>query len=135
MHVEVFSLCDAATVDAGGKLNILGAFDTLWAPQLPLVYPQMAIALRLRFSQIEGGTHDIAVNFVDADGKAVLAPARGTITLQFPVGQRSCSANSVLNVQMLNLGKYGEYALDLIIDGQPRATLPFFVIKPPGGNR
>jgi|GEM_PF-5568547 hypothetical protein len=27
MKVEIFTLCDAATTDAAGKLNILGSFD------------------------------------------------------------------------------------------------------------
>jgi len=36
MRLEVFSLCDAATSEKG-KLNILGAFDTIWVSKIPLV--------------------------------------------------------------------------------------------------
>ena len=59
MHIEVFSLCDAATVDAGGKLNILGAFDTIWAANIPVVYPHFGVALRVRFNSIERGEHKV----------------------------------------------------------------------------
>lgn len=83
MRIEVFSLCDAATVEAG-KLNILGAFDSIWVSAFPAVHPQCAIALRIRFDAIEKGEHKIVVNFVDADGKNVIPSAQGVITLTFP---------------------------------------------------
>jgi hypothetical protein len=50
MHVEIFALCDAATVDGAGKLNILGSFDRLSAASEPIVHMQCALALKLRFA-------------------------------------------------------------------------------------
>ena len=44
MNIEVFSLCDAATNDRG-KLNILGAFDTIGLVKLPGVHLQCSVAL------------------------------------------------------------------------------------------
>ena len=41
MRVEIFTLCDAATVDAGGKLSILGSFDRLNAREAPVIHPQL----------------------------------------------------------------------------------------------
>ena len=41
MNIQVAVLCDAAT-DDNGKLNLLGAFDTIYAPQTPAVHPQDA---------------------------------------------------------------------------------------------
>src|ERR1041385_8040868 len=124
MHIEIFSLCDAATVDAGGKLNILGAFDTLYASQMPIVYPQFTIALRIRFSSSERGNHNVAFNFIDIDGKHILSPASGVISVDFQNAQTSVSTNSIINVQMVKLEKYGEYSLDLAIDGRSEASLP-----------
>ncbi len=131
MHIEVFSLCDAATVDVGGKLNILGAFDTIWAANLPVAYPQFSIALRVRFENIETGEHKVSFNFVDFDGKHILPPANGVINVQFQEGQRSASAHSILNMQMVKLETYGEYSIDLAIDGRKEGSLPLFVMKPP----
>ena len=45
MKVEIFTLCDAATVDAAGKLNVLGSFDRLNAATAPVVHPQCALAI------------------------------------------------------------------------------------------
>jgi hypothetical protein len=127
MNIEVFSLCDAATVDVAGKLNVLGAFDTIWSLKIPTVYPQCAIALRIRFENIERGEHRVAVNFVDLDGKHIIPGANGTININFSDEQRSGSANLVFNLQMLKLEKYGEYSIDLAVDTKKEASLPLFV--------
>ena len=127
MNIEVFSLCDAATVDVAGKLNVLGAFDTISSSNMPTVYPQCAIALRIRFENIERGEHRVTVHFVDLDGKHIVPSANGKINIHFPDGQRSGSANLVLNLQMLKLEKFGEYSIDLAVDGRNEASLPLFV--------
>jgi len=129
MNIEVYALCDAATNDMG-KLNMLGAFDTIVAIQLPVVHPQCAIALRIRFGNIEKGEHRVTVNFVDLDGRNIIPPANGNINVNIPDGQRSGSANLILNIQRLKLEKYGEYSIDLAIDGRSEGSLPLLVIQP-----
>jgi hypothetical protein len=126
MQIEIFSLCDAAT-SGGGKVNILGAFDTIFAKQTPAMHPQCAIALRVRFEIAEGNEHEVAVNFIDEDGKSIFPPAKGEIKINFPEGQRSASTNLILNVQGLKLEKYGEYAIELTIDKRNEASLPLYV--------
>jgi len=126
MRLEVFSLCDAATAD-GGKLSMLGAFDTIWVGKIPAVHPQCSIALRIRFDKIERGEHKITVNFADADGKNIIPPAQGSIIVNFPDGQNSSSANLILNMQGLKIEKFGEYSIDLAIDGRHEASLPLLV--------
>ena len=130
MRVEIFSICDAATAD-GGKLNILGGFDTIWAGVIPAVHPQCALALRLRFDSSEGAQHGIVVNFVDFDGKHIMPAAHGTITLQFALEQKSASANLVLNIQMLRIERLGEHSIDLLVDGVQVSSIPLFVRKSP----
>ncbi len=127
MNIEVFSLCDAATIDVSGKLNVLGAFDTIWTANMPVVYPQCALALRIRFEGIERGSHKVSVNFVDLDGKHIIPAANGTINVNFPDEQRSGSTNLVFNLQMLKLENSGEYSIDLAVDGRKETALPLFV--------
>lgn len=126
MQVEVFSLCDAATSGAG-KLNMLGAFDTIWAKKVPVVHPQCTVALRVRFLSSEGNKHEVSVKFIDADGKHIIPPTNGVIHINYLEGQRSNSANLILNIQGLKLEKYGECSIDLAVGGTSRASLPFFV--------
>jgi hypothetical protein len=128
MHIEVFSLCDAATADIG-KLNILGVFDTIGVADIPAVHPQCAIALRMRFEHDERGEHRVTVNFVDMDGKHIIPSANGNININFSDTQKSVAANLILNIQGLKLERYGQYSIDLAIDGRREASLPFFVVE------
>ena len=127
MKVELFVLCDAAT-DYHGKLNILGTFDAIWAKQIPAVHPQCAVALRVRFSKIEEGEHNVRINIVDEDGKAVVPPLEAGVNIQFrETPLTSISANMILNLQGLKFHIYGEYSVDLAIDGRHEASLPLYV--------
>ena len=132
MNIEVFSLCDAATVDNVGKLNVLGVFDSISSASMPVVYPHCAVALRIRFDNIERGEHRVTVNFIDQDGQHVIPSANGNINVNFQDSQRSGAANLVLNLQMFKIEKFDEYSIDLAIDGRKEASLPLFVreIKP-----
>ncbi len=125
MQIETFLLCDAATAD-GGKLNVLGAFDSVWLTKAPFVIPQCAVALRIRFQRIERGEHKITVNLVDTDGKNIIPPAQSSVNVNFPEEQDSGAANLILNVHGLKLEKPGRYSIDLAINGEQKISLPLF---------
>jgi len=129
MNIEVMALCDAAT-ESQGKLNILGAFDTIYSKNLPATHRLCAVALRMRFSQIEKGEHKIRLNLVDEDGKFILPALETKAKIDFPPHVDSCAINIVLNIQGLKFEKYGKYALDLAIDGRQEGSLPIYLRQP-----
>ncbi len=129
MNVELFVLCDAAT-DYQGKLNLLGTFDSIWAKQMPVVHPSCAVALRIRFLKIEDGEHKVKISIVDGDGKAVVRPVEAGVNIQFKnTPLTSMATNMILNLQGLNFPVYGEYSIDLAIDGRHEVSLPLYVNK------
>ncbi len=130
MKVEVFVLCDAAT-DVMGKLCLLGTFDSIAVPATPAMHMSAAVAVRLRFERIEAGEHHIKVHLVDADGKAILPPLDFRGTVQIPQDAPSAAVNFVVNLQQLRLPHFGEYQIDLAVDGRLEASLPLFVRKGP----
>ena len=127
MNVEIFTLCDAATVDTAGKLNILGSFDHLNAAAEPIVHMQCALALKLRFERVEEGQKKFRLAFVDLDGTAVMPPLEGTVQVQFQGNDSSSTVSMALGIQQLKLPKFGEYSIDLAIDGRHEASIPLFV--------
>jgi len=131
MITELFALCDAAT-DYQGKLNILGAFDTVWARQMPTVHPLCAVAIRLRFTRTEEGGHKVRINIVNGDGKGVVKPIEASINIQFKDGAPSSLAtNMILNLQGLKFEEFGEYSIDLAIDGRHDISLPLYIYMIP----
>ena len=126
MDVEAFLLCDAAT-EQRGKLNVLGAFDTVFAKEIPVVHPACAVAARLRFSKIEQGEHAVRICIIDQDGCEVVPKLDGKISGQVKDKAGAAVVNLILNFQRLKLPEYGEYRVDLAVDGEQKASLPLFV--------
>ena len=127
MKVEIFTLCDAATVDAAGKLNILGSFDRLNAREVPVVHPHCTLAIKLRFERVEEGQKRLRIAFVDQDGKAIMQNLDATTEVRFLGDDPSATVSVALNIQQLSLPRFDEYSIDLAVDGRQEASIPLFV--------
>jgi len=130
MNIEAFLLCDAAT-DQQGKLNILGSFEAIYPNKMPASYPACTIAARIRFEKIEEGDHPFRIDIIDTDGKSIGPKLDGGISVRVREGSDSTVTNFIVNLQRLRLENYGQYRIDLAIDGQIAASLPFYVRQPP----
>ena len=130
MNIEAFLLCDAAT-NPQGRLNVLGAFDNIFAKKIPIKHPACAIAMRIRFEKIEEGDHPMRINIIDEDGNSIGPKLEGNISIRLGPGLDSYAANIVLNIQGLEFKKYGKYRIDLAIDGQIKGSLPLTVREVP----
>ena len=131
MNIQVAVLCDAATNDHE-KLNLLGAFDTIYAPNLPAIHPQCSIALRITFFTGEEGKHSLVFNFVDADGRSIMPNFPPLpIEVALPEEVHFCTRNFVVNLQQLKFDNPGLYSIDIRIDDQSRASIPLLVKHTP----
>jgi hypothetical protein len=126
MNVQIAALCDAAT-DYGGKLNLLGTFDTIVTQQLPAVHPQCSVALRIIFSRVEEGAHKVKMNFVDEDGRPVMRSIEMPVEVGMPADANFVARNFLINIQQLKFEKPGQYAIDIAIDGRQEASIPLQV--------
>lgn len=127
MNILVAVLCDAATQDSSSKLNVLGAFDTIYAPQLPAVHPQCAVALRVTFGTGEEGQHKLALNFINADGRSIMPPLEMPLTVTLPDGAHFLSVNLVLSLQQMQFPEAGPYSVDIRLDGRSQGSIPLLV--------
>jgi hypothetical protein len=130
MDIEAFLLCKCAT-DERGKLNVLGAFDTITSSKLPIILPAVSVALRIRFSSIEEGEHHARIKLIDEDGRDAGADVTAKANVQMRQDRDSSVSNLILYLQRLKLEKYGRYRIDLAVDGHQEATLPLFVRQVP----
>jgi hypothetical protein len=128
MDIEAFLLCDAAT-DQQGKLNILGAFDTIWAKKLPAIHPACSVVTRVRFAKIEDGNHSVRIQIIDQDGRNIGPKLEGNISVRTAPNLDSSVANLILNIQRLEFKQYGQYRIDLAIDGEIKASVPLRVTE------
>lgn len=130
MKIQMFVLCDAA-IDNQGKMSLLGTFDRIFSKQAPVVHRSCAVATIIRFDRIEEGTHTIKCTFCNEDGKLVMPALEGNVTISFQSGTNTMSHNMILNIQGLKLESYGEYSIDLAVDGRHEASIPLYVFPLP----
>jgi hypothetical protein len=132
MNIQVAVLCDAAT-DDNGKLNLLGAFDTIYARELPAKHPQCAVALRVTFYAEDEGSRQLKLTFVDADGGGIMPPIEIPVEVSLPGDMHFGTRNYIVNIQQLKFDEPGLYSLDVMFDDQVQANIPLLVrhITPP----
>jgi hypothetical protein len=126
MNIQVAVLCDAAT-DDNGKLNLLGAFDTIYTQQLPAVHPQCSIALRVTFGHEDEGEHQLRLNFVDADGRSIMPSIDIPVQVVLPGDSHFGTRNFIVNIQQLKFEAPGLYSIDLMLDNRSQGSIPLLV--------
>lgn len=126
MNIQVAVLCDAAT-DDNGKLNLLGAFDTIYARELPAIHPQCAVALRVTFFSGDEGQHTLRLNFVDADGRSIMPSIELPVEVSLPEDMHFGTRNFIFNIQQLKFDEPGIYSVDVSLDERSQASVPLMV--------
>ena len=126
MNIQVAVLCDAAT-DDHGKLNLLGAFDTIYAPHMPAFHPQCAVALRMTFQAGDEGTRKLALNFINADGHSILQIPEQPVEVALPDDTHFLTRNFIVNIQQLKFDEPGLYSVDVRLDNETVASVPLLV--------
>ncbi len=126
MNIQVAVLCDAAT-DDNGKLNLLGAFDTIYAPQMPAFHPQCAVALRVTFQPGDEGTRKLALSFINADGRSILQGIELPVEVVLPDDTHFLTRNFIVNIQQLKFDEPGLYSVDVRLDNESVASVPLLV--------
>ena len=88
-----------------------------------------ALAAIIRFERIEEGEKNIRVTFIDSDGRPVMPALQKQIKVQFPAQATDSHATMhlVLLIQQIRLPNFGEYSINLAIDGRQQASIPLFV--------
>lgn len=131
MNVDVFTLCDFAQNTPGNKMNIVGTFNRIFARQIPAVHPLCALAVLMRFEQIEQGTKNIRVSIIDSDGRPVVPILEAQLNVQISPNESDASVPLAVVIQQITLPRFGEYSVDLAVDGRQEASIPLYVLQAP----
>lgn len=137
MNIEIAAICDAATANgAGGRLNLLGAFDRIFPQSFPFVIPQCAAAFRIRYMRSEAGVHKLALSIEDVCGHPIVPIMESNVPFE-PVatGLDTAAINLVLNMQRLQIARPDKYIVRLLLDEQEIAFLPLYILEDPRAKK
>lgn len=132
MVTEVFVMCDGAN-DSHGKLNILGAFDTIASNDFPFIHPHCTIALRLRYDLADKRDSKLRIVIQGVTGEPVLASVETAVNRGISPNPSS-TANIIVNINSLRFEKPGDYSVILHVDGMPVGITPVYVRSSAGSS-
>lgn len=136
MEVDLALLADAATVDASGKLNILGIFDRLGTSSFPTRHPRMSLVLRFSAGVHEVGKHEVEIVLKGPAGKELV---RIDGEMNLTAGPRGVSGGvlvpHVLNLDGLVFPAPGRYSFDVRVDGEHHVSIPLTLEGPESSAR
>ncbi len=124
MKLEGFFICDAATTDLSGKLNILGAFDKIYTETVPAVHPMCAIAFRIRGSSNDTAEHKLDLISSNDKGHHLFPKIEITFKFSEKGNEPFPVLNFIINFQALKLEKYEEQKIKLRVDDKINASIP-----------
>lgn len=125
MEIIFAVLADAANITASGKLNLLGAFQSIYATAVPCGHPQMFLVLMLKAGLGEKGQkQNITVRLVNPEAKETRYNAK--VELQIPEAPvPNPEFPIILELRNFQFIEFGGYRFLIEIDGQPGYTLDF----------
>jgi hypothetical protein len=134
MRLDIALLADAATVDASGKLNVLGAFHRLRGPDFPLRHGRLALVLRFAPEPEDEGEQSVGVRLLGPeddeilrlDGKVEARPGGEVSDVRIP---------QVLNLDGIVFPAQGTYRFVVQVDDEQIGSVPLKVEKGGRGRR
>ncbi|HET6362005.1 MAG TPA: hypothetical protein VFH11_08105 [Gemmatimonadota bacterium] len=117
MEITLAVCCDAANVSREGKLNLLGIFNSIHAAEFPCTHPHLALVLRVEARLGEEGTYPLEIRLVDEDGQQ-LFHINGQLSLQGAEPGRPMTAQTIMDINNLQLPRPGTFAFEVLLDGR-----------------
>ncbi|MCA9737418.1 MAG: hypothetical protein R3E98_13655 [Gemmatimonadota bacterium] len=135
MEIDVALLADAATIDAAGKINILGAFDRIEVQGFPAQHPRITLVLRFSGGLGDVGGHDVRLSMRGPKGEQVFG-INGQIQVSAgpPTAGGLFRLPHVINLDGIVFQSPGSYAFDVSVDTRMLVTVPLLVAGPERGR-
>ena len=128
MQVAFALLCDRANTTGDGKLNVIGAFDRMTAPEFPIEYPTMSLVVGLRAHSSEiDEPHRLAVRLFGQERDDI-----GEMVAEVTVPKPSAPSDTVrfhtiLEFANATIPEPCEYEFRVYVDGDEQARVPLSI--------
>jgi hypothetical protein len=127
VKAELFTFCDFAQ-ESGGKLTIVGTFDTIISRNFPCIHPQLSVVIRIRFDLWEFSSHSFRIEARDLDGEINIEPVTGTVEVR-GAGNATAVSHLVFTISNLHFRSSGVVNFVLYMNDRETATLPLYIRK------
>lgn len=120
-------LCEYARIDSSGTVSIIGIFDTIHVPQVPAGFPLLHVITNIGGQKEEA--FQFATRIAGPDG-AILQAVQPVDIHIHAEGAYSTQINGYMGTVF---PAFGEYTVEIQVNGMVVHSIPFKVLQRPGG--
>ncbi len=125
MDVTLALIADAANVERGGKLNVLGVFDTVNSREFPAVQPMMYLVVKFEAGAAEiGQLRKFEAVLSAADGERLAGISAEMTVPRNPLEGRKATWLEILPLPNTPFEHPGDYEIAILVDGDQKASVP-----------
>lgn len=125
MQLQYSFLCEAATVSADGKLNVLGIFNRIGFDQFPGRLHRLVLVITCLGGMQDFGMHELDVRLMGPDGMNIVDPLQMHIEIE-PEGG---SANVIGEYNGVDFKEPGPYSFEVVLDGKHFTSLGLDILE------
>ena len=127
MKIELFTFCDFAQ-ENGGKLTVVGTFDTIISRMFPCVHPQLSVVIRIRFDLWEFTNHNFRIETRDLNGNKSMETISGNINVK-GIGNATAVSHLVFTISNLHFKDAAVINFILFLDDKEAGSIPLYIRK------
>ncbi len=128
MEVKFALLADHASLTREGKLNVMGIFDAINAPKIPVSLPIFYCVVSFEAGADEYDTaQKTEIILSDADGAVLLRLAQEIKIGRPLVIGNMVTANQISGIAGFQFKKTGNYQFDIRIESKSKKQIPLIV--------
>ena len=132
MEVKFAVLADHASITREGKLNVLGIFDVINAPTLPMSLPLFFVVVSYEASAAEfDSTKRTEIVLCDEDGNRLLRLPQELKVTRPQISGTMVTTNQIAGIVGCKFSKTGNYQFDILVNGDSKKTIPLRVNQLP----
>jgi hypothetical protein len=124
MEVKFAVLADHASITREGKLNVLGIFDVINTPTLPVSLPLFYVVVSYEAGAAEfDSTKHVEIVLCDEDGNRLLRLPQELKVVRPKVSGMMVTANQIAGIVGCQFSKTGNYQFDILVNGDSKKTI------------
>lgn len=128
VEIKLALLADAANLSREGKLNILGAFTSIYAHEVPVRHPEMQLVLNMDVSAAEAGQEKkLDIKLLGEDGENIGGVSGAFMMPKLQKPGRKMQLGLILPLRDTVFPKEGSYQIAVVVDGRTEVEIPLTV--------
>jgi len=127
-QLNFLHICDYASISDGGKLNILGIFENIFAKTVLTTHPQFYIVTNIGIKQV--GNYKLIIKIVrNRDGQEIITPLEFNLTIGQLPATNIANAGVIGQLNNVKFEEAGTYSVQIFIDAEKIGERSLVVTK------